>query len=120
MRNKQSPTGKTDLAPQEQAMSNAQETTQVYHITEFTPEEDMIRWLVEVTERRFWRGEYVKAKKVNDDLEDEWCRTNAQLSDLNLTDKQIGGLRRRLRKVAKLKIDARKDMSDCWQKVSAR
>lgn len=63
------------------------------------------------------RNDYVKAKKINDDLEDERCRLEESLKRISLKDKEILKITRRLRKVYKLKDEAHKEMSDAWALV---
>ena len=60
------------------------------------------------------RDLYVKFKKVNDSLEDEWLRLDAELHDLP-SEKEMIKIRRRLGKVNKLKIKAHKAMYEAWE-----
>lgn len=61
--------------------------------------------------------EYIDTKCINDDLDDERLALEEQLRWLELSDKAIAKIRRRLRKINKLYTVAHKAMSDAWQRI---
>ena len=61
------------------------------------------------------RKEYIDKKRINDDLDDERLALEAQLRWLELSDKAIAKIRRRLRKIDKLYVIAHKALSNAWQ-----
>ena len=111
--------GKTKRAPQSQVKSKAHETVTANDTTcvdylDSWQKDDSGTWQVFAK----WipvdkSGLYVKAKKANDDLEDEYLRLKDQLLSLP-PEKEMLKLRRRLVKLDKLKLVAHKAMSDAW------
>ncbi len=116
MRNRRSRRHQQRRAPHSQSKSKAQEKVMLNHST---ADSDSLGLFFKYTEGTGWVDvtksyEYVAAKKVNDDLEDERIKLEEKMRQLTTSDAEVLRIRKRLRILHELKTQAHKKMVDAW------